>query len=259
MDLDSITSRSLSSLHPSLVLRSSDSSSHGGQIRGSSEEPHGHLELGDVSGYVLRVIDRSSDLLFLYLGCHAAEWSRLRTTARAFRAHTALMLIGSLRDTGAAQVPEVPAGFTFQAAFTFVQVGNQYQWMPASLVYNEGGSSSSLGPVPEGVGSSPVVSGLDGQEPGAIAGTGEAPFDAAECEDPPIPPDLIYDEEAGVLRVIPDGDDDETDELDFQIAQAAFFLWQNQFYFEWEQLTEAKQDIYHGLVGEWLTRVHEVD
>ena len=235
---------------------SSDPSGHDGQIRGSSEEPSGHLELGDVSGYVLGVFDRNSELLFLYLGHQASEWSHLGATARAFRAHATLRLLASLRDTGAAHLPD---GLVFQATFTFAQVGNQHQWMPVSLIAGERASSSSLGPVTESVGSCPVVSGLVAQESGAIAGTGEAPTDTTQCDDPAIPPDLMYDEEAGVLRVIADEDDDETDELDFQVAQAAFLLWQNGFNFDWEQLTEAQQDIYHGLVGEWLTRVHEVD
>ena len=69
---------------------SSDPSGHDGQIRGSSEEPSGHLELGDVSGYVLGVFDRNSELSFLYLGHQASEWSHLGATARAFPAHATL-------------------------------------------------------------------------------------------------------------------------------------------------------------------------
>ncbi|CAE7218324.1 RE2 [Symbiodinium natans] len=46
---------------------------------------------------------------------------------------------------------------------------------------------------------------------------------------------------------------------DHAMAHAAFFLYQNNITVDWEQLSEAQQDIYHSLVGAWLQGIHEVD
>ena len=46
---------------------------------------------------------------------------------------------------------------------------------------------------------------------------------------------------------------------DIAVAQAAFLLYQQGFDFAWEQLTEAQQDVYHALVGNWLMQLPEID
>ena len=55
------------------------------------------------------------------------------------------------------------------------------------------------------------------------------------------------------------GQPSEPSEHDIAIAQAAFFLYQNNLQFDWEQLSEEQQDVYHSLVGQWIANIHEVD
>ena len=48
-------------------------------------------------------------------------------------------------------------------------------------------------------------------------------------------------------------------DMDFQIAAAASLLYQYGYDFDWEQMTEVQQDIYHGMIGRLLRTIEEVD
>ncbi|CAE7338840.1 RE1 [Symbiodinium natans] len=50
-----------------------------------------------------------------------------------------------------------------------------------------------------------------------------------------------------------------SDDGDDELARAAFLLYQNDLRFDWEQLPERQQDVYHELVGNWLMSISEVD
>ena len=53
--------------------------------------------------------------------------------------------------------------------------------------------------------------------------------------------------------------DSEPTEYDWMIARAAFTLYQANMQFDWEQLSEAQQTIYHTLEGQMLQELPEVD
>ena len=48
-------------------------------------------------------------------------------------------------------------------------------------------------------------------------------------------------------------------EHDHHIAQAAFVVFVEGFQFDWEQLSETQQDIYHGMVGRYPQNLHQDD
>ena len=49
------------------------------------------------------------------------------------------------------------------------------------------------------------------------------------------------------------------EEHDHHVAQAAFLLWVEGFSFDWTQMTESQQDLYHGMVGRYLQSMNDVD
>ena len=51
----------------------------------------------------------------------------------------------------------------------------------------------------------------------------------------------------------------EMDEHDSHVAQAAFFLWMEHYEFQWEQMTENQQNLYHGMIGRYLQSMHNDD
>ena len=46
---------------------------------------------------------------------------------------------------------------------------------------------------------------------------------------------------------------------DYAVATAAFQMHIEGLRFDWEQMSERQQDIYHGLVGRWLLEMQDVD
>ena len=66
----------------------------------------------------------------------------------------------------------------------------------------------------------------------------------------------------GSMDPMPDehaSSDSEPTEYDWAIARAAFTLYQADMQFDWEQLSESQQQIYHSLVGRMLQELQEVD
>ena len=66
-----------------------------------------------------------------------------------------------------------------------------------------------------------------------------------------------------VLRLTDDASSDSEEsgiyEMDFQIAAAACMLYQYNYNFDWEQLSQNQQEIYHGMIGRLLQSLSEVD
>ena len=46
--------------------------------------------------------------------------------------------------------------------------------------------------------------------------------------------------------------DSEPTERDWAVARVAYLLYQEGMSFEWEQLSDTQQTMYHTLVGQWL-------
>ena len=113
---------------------SSDPSDHGLQIGGSSSGPSDSFS-AIVSRIVVTdlcvVLERHLGVLLALIGRSSPSWLRLRRVSSTFWHNRALCFVAELQDTGS--VPTL-IGAGFSATFQFVQNGDQFSWVPVSLV-----------------------------------------------------------------------------------------------------------------------------
>ena len=130
------SSSSSDPLGPGVQIGGSSSapSDHGLQIGGSSSGPSDSFS-AVVSRIVVTdlcdVLERHLGVLLALIGRSSPSWLRLRRVSNTFWHNRALCFVAELQDTGS--VPTL-IGAGFSATFQFVQNGDQFSWVPVSLV-----------------------------------------------------------------------------------------------------------------------------